>query len=132
MLQSIPSRPASARALLVDDAGVSRLLLGRWLAGHGFEVIDVPSGEAALPLLTQEAFNLVLLDLGLPGISGCELCQTIRDDLALADLPVLALSEHHDLQHIALSRLAGFNEIIFKPLDFNALNRVLAAIPRQA
>jgi DNA-binding NtrC family response regulator len=64
------ARTAQARVLLVDDDTMVRDLLRRLLAAEGYAVSDVSSGEAALERLSHELFDLVLLELKLPGING--------------------------------------------------------------
>src|SRR3979411_1058377 len=78
-----------AHILVVDDdIGIQRALQ-RSLSAYGFEVRAVSSGEEALEEISRERPDLVLLDLGLPGMSGLEVCEKIR---AESNLPIIVLS----------------------------------------
>ncbi|WP_344037285.1 response regulator transcription factor, partial [Saccharothrix xinjiangensis] len=72
--------------LLVEDDEHIRQALGLAMADEGFAVTDAVSGEDALALLGTTAFDVVLLDLMLPGVDGLEVCRTLR---ARGDLPII-------------------------------------------
>jgi two-component system KDP operon response regulator KdpE len=76
----------AARIFVVDDEPQIRRVMRATLAGAGYVVADARSGEEALEKLREERFDLVLLDVNLPGISGIETCRKIR---AQSDVHVL-------------------------------------------
>ncbi|GAC1565141.1 MAG: response regulator [Ktedonobacteraceae bacterium] len=80
---------SGARILLVDDEIEIVRALQRSLMAHGFEVFAAHSGEEALEAVAHFRPDLMVLDLGLPGISGLEVCKTVR---AQSSLPIIVLS----------------------------------------
>jgi two-component system KDP operon response regulator KdpE len=111
-----------AHVLVVDDdIGIQRALQ-RSLSAYGYEVSAVSTGEEALAEISRERPDLVLLDLGLPGMSGLEVCEKIR---AESNLPIIVLSiknAEHDKVH-ALD--LGADDYVSKPFG---INEVLARI----
>ena len=77
---------------MVDDEPDLRLLLKLALGGAGFDVAEAATGEDALEAVGDASFDLVLLDVNLPGISGMELLAMWRDAAVLPGLPVLMLT----------------------------------------
>jgi len=73
-----PPTPADVRVLVVDDEGRLRDVLTRAIASWGFQVAGARSGEEALRLMQQSKFDLSIVDLNLPGISGIELFEKFR------------------------------------------------------
>ncbi len=80
---------SGARILVVDDEIEIMRALQRSLTAHGFEVFTAASGEEALEAITHYRPDLMLLDLGLPGMSGLEVCKRVR---AQSNLPIIVLS----------------------------------------
>jgi two-component system, OmpR family, KDP operon response regulator KdpE len=78
-----------ARILVVDDEIEIMRALQRSLTAHGFEVFTAGSGEEALDAILQHRPDLMVLDLGLPGMSGLEVCRRVR---AQSNLPIIVLS----------------------------------------
>ena len=69
---------SAGRILVVDDDPQIRRVMMVTLTGQGYEVTDVMTGDAALELLRGRPFDLVLLDMNMPGSSGLETCRAIR------------------------------------------------------
>ena len=80
------------RVLLVDDTQFFRDVVGRYLSEHGYEVTTAEHGEAALALLAQEQFDVVVSDLEMPIMDGWTLAAAIRRDPRFRHLPLLALT----------------------------------------
>jgi CheY-like chemotaxis protein len=92
-------------------------------------VSTVESGSAALALLADQTFDVVLLDLSMPGMSGEETCRRIRTDQRLQSLYVIAYTAHA-LEHERERILAcGFDDILVKPVSRAALLAAVAARP---
>jgi diguanylate cyclase (GGDEF)-like protein len=90
-----------------------RVLVG--ILGPLGEVVQAEDGETALRLLAEQPIDLVLLDVDLPGMSGLEVCARIKADASFADLPILFLSGHHDIDTEARGLQAGAVDYIAKP-----------------
>lgn len=81
------------RVLLVEDVEFNMEILRELLAEQGWRCRAATSGEAALDILaTDRDFDIVLMDIGLPGMDGVETCRRIRQEPALAAMPILALT----------------------------------------
>lgn len=118
------------RVLVVDDEIEMTRALRSILRGNGFEPIVTATGEEALDLLSQRQPDLILLDLGLPGVSGLDVCRTIRRDRRL-ETPIIILSAHgeEDLKVQALD--AGADDYLTKPFGVREfLARMRAALRR--
>jgi GAF domain-containing protein/anti-sigma regulatory factor (Ser/Thr protein kinase) len=108
------------RLLVVDDdPHVSRTLV-ELLALHGFEAERAESAEQGLDRLGQDAFELVLLDVRLPGMSGFEACRKIREAWG-ASLPIIMLTAYGDVVSVRQGYEAGADDFLQKPVDTVAL-----------
>ncbi|MEO6983189.1 MAG: response regulator, partial [Edaphobacter sp.] len=90
---SIPAQPRGEGAILVcdDDAGI-RTVVGEHLTRQGYTVIEATSGEEALVLAAEQHVEAILLDLYMPGLSGWETLQRLRNNPVTANIPVVVLS----------------------------------------
>ena len=79
----------SARILVVDDEPQIRRVMRTTLVARGYVVSTARSGEEALEKVREERFDLVLLDMNMPGIGGMEACRIIRSQ---SDIPIVILS----------------------------------------
>ncbi|MCR5661429.1 MAG: response regulator, partial [bacterium] len=107
----------SGRILVVDDQGVSRMLLCHYLDEAGFEACSSASCEDALYQINSSSFDLVLLDIIMPGMNGMELLRILRSRFNMLELPIImvsSLSEPDDKVH-ALEN--GANDFILKPVE---------------
>lgn len=102
-----------------DDPHVARTLVDL-LALHGYASTRAESGEQALEMLRQEAVDLVILDVRLPGISGFETCGRIREAHG-ASLPVIMLTALGDAASLRAGYDAGADDFLQKPVDTPAL-----------
>ena len=78
--------------LIVDDEPAIRVLLDAALDGEGYRLLEAADGPSALEAARTEHPDLVLLDIGLPGLSGLEVCRRLRDEAGTAGTPVLFLT----------------------------------------
>jgi CheY-like chemotaxis protein len=111
----------AARVLVVDDDALLRRMIARTLRHAGFEVVDVADGTTALTRFAGEPFDLVLLDLEMPGLGGDEVCTRLRASVTGADVPIVVLSGRDDAASIASIRACGATDFIAKPLDWRRL-----------
>lgn len=114
------------RVLVVDDIASNRLLIGELLAQRGVESLLAGSGEEALALACDESVDLVMLDIRMPGMSGVETLRRLRRlGRGWACCPIVALTAHALEDEIRSLLDAGMQEVLTKPIDENALARVL-------
>ncbi|MCR9141333.1 MAG: EAL domain-containing protein [bacterium] len=106
------------RILVVDDSDSNRALLVRRMTGLGYEVESADSGPNALEHLRGTShFDLVLLDIIMPGMSGLEVLKQIREDFSAIRLPVIMVSALDESSSIAEALNLGANDYITKPVD---------------
>jgi DNA-binding response OmpR family regulator len=120
--------PTAARSLLlVEDDALNRDLLTRRLQRHGFRVTSVNDGIAALQLLVQQSYDLVLLDVMLPELSGLEILRIVRQTQSRTQLPIILITALDSTQDIVDGLEFGANDYVTKPFDFTeVLGRIEA------
>jgi len=124
-----PTEPVEpAHLLVVDDNAENREMLSRRLRGHGFTIAAAESGPEALRLLEEIPFDLVLLDVVMPGMSGLDVLRDLRPRHAAADLPVIMATAQDDSNDVVTALRLGANDYVTKPLDFPV---VLARVATQ-
>ncbi|MCE9600152.1 MAG: response regulator [Spirochaetia bacterium] len=118
---------------IVDDDPVLLEILQRAMAGYfTMPILIFPSGEDYLQFFEKNKPAIVLLDAGLPGISGLELLGKIREVYSRAELPVIFISADADSAHVVKVLESGANDFTGKPLDLPVLAarmRVHLSIP---
>jgi two-component system KDP operon response regulator KdpE len=120
------ARPA---VLVVDDDAQILRALRTGLRSHGYDVRTAPNGETALDVLARERLDVVILDLGLPGIDGHEVVRRLR---GWSDVPVIVLSvrEAHAEKVAVLD--AGADDYVTKPFSIDELLARMRAVQRRA
>lgn len=122
----------SSHLLVVDDDAASRLYLARQLRAYTQSVTAVENGGLALDLLKAQAFDLVLLDVLMPNLSGIEVLETIKAQPELRDLPIVMVSSLDDVDRLIRCIELGAEDYLFKPLNPVFLKaRVLACLERK-
>ena len=107
----------TGRVLVVDDQDPNRLLLRDLLEAQGHEVIEAVDGSEALQQVATTAPDVVLLDIGMPGMDGFEVCRRIKSEPSTASIPVLLVTALSQRDHRLLGIGAGANDYITKPID---------------
>jgi serine phosphatase RsbU (regulator of sigma subunit)/CheY-like chemotaxis protein len=109
---------APARILVVDDTEASRYITSRWLRRSGHLVTEVDTGTRALSALHDAPFDLVLLDVRLPDMSGFEVCERIKGDPGTAALPVIHISATFvEADDLARGLTQGADGYLTEPVD---------------
>ena len=116
-------------ALVVDDESSFRRVLRTSLATSGFVVEEARSGEEAVAILGRSAFDLVLLDVNMPGIGGVEACREIRAHLPKIGIVMVTVQDGESEMVRALE--AGADDYITKPIRFRELVARLRAVLRR-
>lgn len=121
---------SGARILVVDDELEIVRALQRSLVAHDYEVFAAGSGEEALEAVERHRPDLILLDLGLPGISGLEVCKRVR---AESSLPIIVLSVKDTERDKVLALDLGADDYVSKPFGINeVLARIRVALRHSA
>ncbi|WP_372369863.1 protein kinase [Candidatus Uabimicrobium sp. HlEnr_7] len=107
-----------ANILVVDDNEMNRDMLSRRLKRKKFSVLTAASGLEAVELVNKHNFDLILLDINMPGMNGIEALQEIRQKFSMTELPVVMVSARYQSEDIAWALENGANDYITKPVDF--------------
>ena len=118
--------------LLVDDYPDALDVWGLYLRAAGFAVLTAADGPTALAVATERRPDLIVLDLELPGKSGIEVAATLRAQASTHDIPLIAATGYSHMKQIDLAHEAGFNAVVIKPCDPDALLReIRRLLPRK-
>ncbi|MFT4928511.1 MAG: signal transduction histidine kinase/CheY-like chemotaxis protein, partial [Phenylobacterium sp.] len=110
------------RLLLVDDEPVNRLVLKNLLSLQHYQLVEADGGESALAALRDDGpFDLVILDIMMPKVSGYEVCRQLRESWSVNDLPVLFLTAKNQVGDLVESFAMGGNDYLTKPVAKNEL-----------
>lgn len=116
------------RALVADDARVMRMLVRHWLERLGFVVDEAADGFEALRRARGGRYDLVVLDINMPGITGLGVLEGIRSDGGTRGLPVILLTTlGHEADMRRGARL-GASAYLTKPLSFSALREAVSRL----
>jgi sigma-B regulation protein RsbU (phosphoserine phosphatase) len=126
MDSTMTSLPGSL--LVVDDDEANRDMLSRRLVRKGYDVLVAEDGSRAIDLVRQRPFDLVLLDVVMPGLSGLEVLQVLREAHPATELPVIMATARNESGDVVEALRLGANDYVSKPLDFPV---VLARIQAQ-
>lgn len=107
--------------LIVEDNEMNLEALSRLLMRRGFQVLGAGSGEEALRTAAGSHPDLILMDIGLPGIDGYETTRRLKSDPATAAIPVIALTAHALVSDRERAFAAGCVEFDTKPIDLARL-----------
>ena len=128
----MPNEPTPPRLLVVDDVDDNRTILSRRFGRLGFEVIEAENGERALELVKVQSFDVVLLDIMMPGIDGLEVLRQLRETYSQDQLPIIMVSAKSSSEDVVDGLLLGANDYITKPVDLKvAQARVEAQLSRK-
>lgn len=117
------------RILVVDDNADAAELLAMALEMDGHEVSTAHSGAAALDAIAAYRPDAVLLDIGMPGMDGYEVARRLRQEPALCQVTLVALTGYGQDEDRERTRSAGFDYHLVKPVDMDALREVLRQVP---
>lgn len=114
---------AAQRVLLVDDYEVNRIVAGKHLEGAGYRVDAAVDGSAAIEALKNGSYDLVMMDIEMPGMDGWETTRRIRSlegaagNLSRVRVPIIAMSGHVLEDDIERYQLAGMDDCLAKPIE---------------
>jgi two-component system cell cycle response regulator DivK len=117
-----------AKILLVEDNEMNRDMLSRRLARRGFEIEIAVDGHQGVEMARAGKYDLVLMDMSLPGIDGWEATRQLRAAPETKDLPVIALTAHAMAGDRDRALEAGCNDYDTKPIELDRLLGKIAAL----
>ena len=126
----VQSTARKLHALVVEDNDINQMVIQTYLEDMGHQVHVVGTAEAALSVLRDARFDVILMDVNLPGLSGTEATRMIRGtvDARIAGLPIIGVSAHVQEADRLENLRAGMSAILPKPLSFSALSAALLEV----
>jgi two-component system KDP operon response regulator KdpE len=127
MTTMAPSQPISI--LVVDDEAVFRKVIRTSLAASGYAVEEAGTGKEALRAVQERHFDLILLDMNMPGMTGVDACQQIRTIAPLTGIVMVTVRDTEEARVCALE--AGADDYVTKPFRFGELVARIGAVLRR-
>jgi phosphate regulon transcriptional regulator PhoB len=121
-----------ARILLVDDEQDILRLLSYNLKKHGYQTDEVRDGEDALRRVREHSYQLIILDLMLPGLSGMEICSILKRDPKTASIPVIMLTARSEEMDKVSGLESGADDYITKPFGVREFLARVKTVLRRA
>lgn len=115
-----------SKILIIEDTENNRVLLTRRLTPKGHVVLTAEDAETGVPLAASEQPDLILMDIGLPGMDGWTATRRIKDNPATKHIPVIALTAHAMTGDREKAVESGCDSYETKPIDFDSLFRRMA------
>lgn len=120
--------PTGIQILLIDDAPLNRFVGGEMIKNMGGNVTFASSGEGAITQLQERSFDVILMDISLPGKNGFEVSQWTREHALNPNTPIIALSSHDLSQLEQKCQEAGINSSLSKPFQYQELYQVISSV----
>ena len=119
---------APKKILVVEDYEDTRELFRIMLESQGYEVLEVDNGLDAVEIALAALPDIILMDMSLPGLDGCQATLRIRSEPDTKSIPIIACSAHNQWEWRAKALLAGCTDFVRKPVDFASLNSLLTRV----
>jgi CheY-like chemotaxis protein len=116
------------KVLLVEDFEDTRLFMRLELEELGFIVFEAENGKVAVETAIREIPDVILMDLTLPLMDGFEAAKLIRQKENFKNIPIIAITAHHEDDFRSDARKSGFDAYVTKPIDVNWLKELIAGL----
>lgn len=120
-------KTTKSRILIVDDDPHAIEILTRMLGREGYDCVSAASGAAALETARAKAVDVILLDVMMPEMDGLQVCEHLRKDEALRQIPVILLTAKDDMETRSRGMALGVSEYLTKPINKRELFTRIAA-----
>src|SRR5512138_1918393 len=120
----------SSMVLIVDDEYAGRETLQSILEGEGYQLEMAENGVQAIDKAKELLPDVILLDVMMPGMTGFEVCERIRNDPQVAEIPIIILTALDDRESLLTGLKSGADDFIAKPFDRFELRARLIGITR--
>jgi DNA-binding response OmpR family regulator len=128
----MPAESGKPRALIVEDEAAIRELVRLHLELAGFDIEETPDGKEALALARARPYDLLMLDLMLPGLDGVSLCRAVRAGGPNVDTPVLMITARDTESDKVLGLESGADDYLTKPFGIREMMARVGAIMRRS
>ena len=116
------------KVLLVEDVEDTRHFMRLELEEQGFIVFEAENGQVAVDTAAREKPDVILMDLTLPLMDGFTATKLIRQNEALKNVPIIAITAHKEDDFRADAKASGFDAYVTKPIDVNWLKGLIAGL----
>ena len=116
------------KILLVEDFEDTRLFMRLELEEQGFIVFEAENGQVAVDTAIRENPDVILMDLTLPLMDGFAATKLIRQNDNLKNIPIIAVTAHHEDDFRSVAKASGFDAYVTKPIDVNWLSELIAGL----
>lgn len=113
------------KVLLVEDFEDTRLFLRLALEDHGFIVFEAENGEVAVQNANRDKPDVILMDLTMPRMDGFAAAKAMRQNDDLKNVPIIAITAHHETDFRSDAKASGFDAYVTKPIDVNWLKDLI-------
>jgi CheY-like chemotaxis protein len=127
-----PPNAAALRILLVEDHPEVAAAQALLLRALGYQVQTAPDGHTAIEMAKSEQPDVAVVDIGLPGIDGYQVAESLRRDPATSAIRLIALTAYGTAEDRQRSQRSGFEAHLVKPASIDQLCRALSGPPRIA
>ncbi len=115
----------TAHILVVEDDECTRLTICQFLKKRGYQVSTAENGRQAVDMVSNQAPDIILMDVSMPEMDGIEATATIRQELACEHVPILIITSFSDEERVNLAFEAGATEFVSKPIHWTVLDNRL-------
>lgn len=129
MTYDIESKVQMTQRILTVEDNPDNMKLFQWLLeDEGYDFTGVTSAEAGLDILEEQVYDLIIMDISLPGIDGKEATRRLRKDSRFADMPIVAATAHAVKDEEAAIHASGVSALVTKPIDEMAFLETLESL----
>jgi CheY-like chemotaxis protein len=121
-----PDQAPNYLILVVEDTPDTRELIKLMLKLYGYEVVEAARGDEAVEVAVDTHPDAIIMDMSLPVLDGCQATRTIRRLPGLEHVPIIACTAHNRWEWRAKAIVAGCDEFLEKPIDFDRLGSLLS------
>ena len=122
------ARDPKQSVLIVDDVPDVTEMIGLFLKHAGYEVVTADSAQAALRMANEQAFDLIISDIGMPEMNGYELAESLRTRAEYQGIPIIAVTGYSEYDDRSRALQSGFNAHLTKPIDPSELLKLMTEL----
>jgi two-component system aerobic respiration control sensor histidine kinase ArcB len=131
-MEQLQANTTKLNVLLVEDSPIVQLAHQRYLEGLGCSVEVAENGQKALEMASNNCYDMVFMDMGLPDINGAEVIRRLRQpEIGLNNAPIIAVTGYNRAEDRYVLLEAGANDILIKPITIMDLQRVIERFRRK-
>lgn len=114
--------------LVVEDYDDTRHLMRLALEDRGYRICEAENGDDAITMACRERPDVILMDISMPVLNGFTATARIREHHELRQIPIVAVTAHHEMDLRASAQASGFTAYVTKPIDFDWLDELIKSL----